>query len=99
VKNNLKNRPRPPKPLCPIGVVYEEYLEAFEAELREGQKRFKCFHCGGWFNRENAKECIHCNFLICPNCGLCFCQLEGDGKVVAQAMWDDAICREKEILG
>lgn len=84
---------------------YEELLRShkrlkdFDTKLREGPQRFECFHCRDWFERKDAKICSNCGWLICPNCSLCLCQLEGESQVVAEAMWEGHMDHLKEILG
>lgn len=70
-----------------------------EADLKAGPTRFKCFHCGEWFQGKDAERCGDCGWLICPHCDLCQCQLGPEGAVVAEAMWEGHTNHLAEILG
>jgi len=37
-----------------------------------------CFKCGEKFSSEEAKLCPKCGWMICPECGVCRCNLSED---------------------
>ena len=77
----------------------DAYLAGMRAELENQPTRFKCFHCGEWFQGYEATRCPDCAWLKCPHCNLCLCQLGDEAKRVALAMWDGHVSNLNEILG
>lgn len=46
-----------------------------------------CFSCLKRFDPKTAKLCSKCNWLVCPICGQCYCNLDEDSKNVVEAFY------------
>lgn len=45
-----------------------------------------CFKCGERFSVEKAELCPKCEWLKCPKCGICRCDLEEDAAIAVNHM-------------
>jgi len=63
-----------------------------EAEEMMRPTHHVCFVCGEKFEVSKASECPRCGWLICVECGKCYCSLSKEAKRAVDAL-EETYCK------